>query len=176
MLAAVAAHYDVLALAVEVIGDVEHHALDEFKRASAAVDLTGDIEPLVVAAVIEPRVELYFICGSCRDLRYYLAERLVIVRVNNVAHDYSIPCGTYRVFSREYPGREALFEAHREGKVAAALNGAQERLWIGKRGCGGARSQLNRAFADYRNGVCGSAFRRPLILCCQVYHLMGIVK
>lgn len=59
MLAAVAAHYDVLALAVEVVGDVEHHALDEFKGASAAVDLTGDIEPLVVAAVIEPRVELY---------------------------------------------------------------------------------------------------------------------
>lgn len=98
VLAAVAAHYDVLALAVEVVGDVEHHALDEFKGASAAVDLTSDIEPLVVAAVIEPRVELYFICGSCRDLRYYLAERLVIVRVNNVAHDYSIPCGTYRVF------------------------------------------------------------------------------
>ena len=86
MLAAETPHYYVLALAVEVVGDVEHHSLDEFKGTAAAVDFTRDVEPLVIIPGIQTGMELYFVSGARRDLRYHLAEWLVVVRVHYVAH------------------------------------------------------------------------------------------
>ena len=122
VLAAEAAHHAVLAVRIKVLGDVEHHSVDEVHAVGVTASLSGYVEPLVVAAAFHTRVYFYLVRRPADDVAYHLAERLVVVRVYRFAHHHGVPGAAERAAPCQYLHRKSLMKAHRICYVSAVVH------------------------------------------------------